>query len=149
MVYGNIERLKDNLEQIKFGILKTAGSTLLKLSNSFIIETCKVDHNGDLWCTSSVLLPSDLSHRKDFAAQLKYVNKAEGLFIKISGHATLMDVNSPEVHEIQELVNAKPRKNSLLKIKIEEVQYYKKKSVSAYTSFLQAVNIFTLNNAIG
>jgi general stress protein 26 len=149
MIHNTIEKLKADLEQIKFGILKTTGNSLLKLSHSFMINTFKVDHNGHLWCSASALLPSESAKRKGFTAQLRYVHKAQGLFVKVTGHATVVHMNSPEVNEFVEKDIFTGKDNAcFLKIKIEEVHYYRKKSISASTSFLQAVNMFTFKEPV-
>lgn len=147
MVYDNIERLKMKLQQIRFGILKTTNTPFLQLSRSFIIETRKLDYDGYLWCTAD-LSASTLTLGKGFAAQLKYVYKPEGLFIKVTGHASVVDPRSLHGHESAEINDfSKEESSCLLRIKIEEVQYYKKKSISAYTSFLQAISVFSFNKS--
>lgn len=149
MVYENIEKLKQKLHLIKFGILKTQGTPFLQLSRSFIIKTCKLDYEGYLWCTAD-LSAAGLVAGKGFAAQLKYVHKPEGLFIKLTGHASVVDAGSLPENELAEEVAdiSKTKSVGLFKIQVQEVQYYKKQSISACTSFLQAINIFNFNNAV-
>lgn len=149
MMHDNLQKLKRNLEQIKFGILKTTGSSLLKLTYSFIVDTCKVDCDGYVWCIATAPLPAELTQKKGFAAQLKYVHKVDGVFIKVTGIATPIDANSPDgeafLHTNMVVITTN---QCLLKLRIEEVHYFKKKSISAYTSFFQAVNIFTFNKRV-
>jgi general stress protein 26 len=144
MMYDKIERLKQKLERIKIGILKTSG---LKLSHSFIIDTCRVDHDGYLWCSSPDRLPFRSDDGKGFAVQVKYVDKSMSLFIKISGQA-VVTAKFPCEHEQQTKNIESTENNVLLKIKIDEVHYYQKKYISAYTSFLDAINYFRFNRAI-
>lgn len=143
MISGYVKNLKENLLQIKYGILKTTGILLLKESHSFVIETHKVTDEGYLWCTASYILPPDLILERNFAVKLKYIQKATGLFVKVTGRAKVINPSfNAKYFEKNESTGVKENL-LLLKIKIEEAQYYKKKSISAYTSFLQAVNNFT------
>jgi hypothetical protein len=147
MTQGSVEKLKEKLEEIRFGILKISGIPFLKISKSFIADTCKVDYDGYLWCTIPDTVPFGLSDGKAFTTQLKYVQKQEGLFIKVIGQAMTVKNGwrgEAKTFEKENLINSNDN-TTLIKIKIEEVQYYRKKSISACTSFLQAINILTLN----
>jgi len=143
MINVNLKNLKDKIEQINVGILKIQ-SPLLPFSQSIIIETCKVDGDGYIWCTSSHTLPSNYLGGKNVGVTLKYIQKSEGKFIKITGRAKLISISQRVIGSSSEkTLNKEYEKVFLLKIEIEEVHSYKKKTISAYTSFLQAINSYT------
>lgn len=143
MISGYIKNLKENLLEIKYGILKTSGVLLLRHAHSFMIETHKVTDEGELWCTASYTLPYDLIFQKGFPVKLKYVQKATGLFVKVTGRAKVINPAFNTKYLGKNEGNESDKNVLLLKVKIEEAHYYKKKTISAYTSFLQAINIFT------
>ena len=145
MEYRSIEIIRQKLEQIRFGILKTNVTSFLQSSRSFIIETTRVTDDGFLLCTTADFFPPDLSGGKSFGVNLNFIQKAEGLFFKITGRAVLINNKSLDNNPIESRTDVGHQEQlSFLKVKIEEAHHYKKKSVSAYTSFLQVINIFTL-----
>lgn len=141
---GHVKNLKENLLQIKFGILKTGGIPPFRYSNSLMIETHKVTDEGYIWCTAPYSLPSELFMKASFGVKLHYVQKATGLFIKVTGKAKVINPSFNTKYFEKNESSGVNEKVLLLKVKIERVHYYKKKSLSPYTSILQAVNNFTL-----
>jgi len=144
MISGYIKNLKEHLLQIKYGILKTTGIPLWRISHSFMIETHKVTDEGYLWCTASYTLPKDLIFEKSFPVKLKYIQKASGLFVKVTGRAKVINPSFNTKYFEKNESTGVYENVLLLKIKIEDAHYYKKRSISPYTSFLQAINNFTL-----
>ncbi|MBC7827642.1 MAG: hypothetical protein H7122_07850 [Chitinophagaceae bacterium] len=143
MIAGYIKNLKENLLQIRYGILKITSIPLLRISHSFMIETHKVTDEGYIWCTAAYPLPSNLIYEKSFAVKVKYIQKTTGLFVKVTGRAKVVNP-SFNTRYFEKNESAGMTENVLLlKIKIEEANYYKKRTISAYTTFLQVVNNFT------
>jgi hypothetical protein len=141
MKSATIKNMKQTLEEIRFGILQTSGTPFLKFSHSIIIETLKVTDDGCIWCTSASL-PAGLVSGKYFGVKLKYVQKAAGIFIKVTGRARVINP-AFSIYTTDDGIRGSQQNVLLLKVKIEEAHHYKKRSISSYTSFLQAVSNFT------
>jgi hypothetical protein len=149
MKSAKIENIRQKLLAIKFGILKTSTTPFLQSSRSFIIETSDITEDGHLYCSTSDIMPADLTTGKRFAVKLNFISKEEGLFIKLSGRVVdCKNQLAGHPAAMPERVYYSDEPVCMIKVKIDEVNSYKKRSTSPYTSFLQAINNFTFNKAI-
>ena len=146
MKSGKIENIRQKLLSIRFGILKTSTTPFLQSSRSFMIDTADITEDGFLYCNTTDNVPSDLTGGKKFAVKLNYISKEEGLFIKLAGKVVACKNDLADKRPSDEDSSAKAV--CRIKVKIDEVHCYKKRSTSPYTSFLQAINNFTFNKAI-
>lgn len=126
---GNIYNMKQALEKIRFGIVKMMHHSFLTDPVSFMIETLAFTDDGHLWCTTTGL-PAECIQSNNFPVNLKYVQKTQGLFIKLVGRA--------------EIVQSGGTDQMLIRVRIDEAQGYMKQNTSPYTSFLQSINNFTI-----
>jgi hypothetical protein len=149
MKSGNVDNVKRKIEQIRFGILKISGAPALSIPSSCMIETLQLTDDGYLWCTTHCPPSPKWLRAQGFRVKIKYIQKTEGLFIKLTGQAEVINNKLPGSHKdpIQELSDNKELK-LLLKIRIEEAHCFQKKSISPYTSFLQSINNYTLNKVL-
>ena len=143
----DIRQVKEQIEKIRFGILKTYSGHIWSAPISFMIETVKLSEDGYLWCTSSYFPVSDSMRARGFRVRLKFIQKSQGLFIKLVGRAVIRDKQFLNKY----IANAKPTGDAeerlLLKIRIEEVYGFEKRITSPYTSFFQSISNFTFNKA--
>ena len=142
----NLKMLQQQILRNRYGIMKISVKSLFPFPN-ILIESRNVDEEGYLWCTSSDSIPALLFNNSAFRVSIKYVNKKDGAFIKLTGNATVV--------EFSEIMKESPRQNetlhthlnrTLLKIQIMEADLYKKKILSDYTSIFQSVVRFSLKN---
>ena len=147
---GKIENIRQQLLSIKFGILKTTKTAFLHSSRSFMIDTSDITEDGYLYCSTDDVVPTDLTSGKKFAVKLSFISKEEGLFIKLAGK--VVDCKNQTIGQsassIEKIDRYSNEPTCLIKVKIDEVHCYKKRSTSPYTSFLHAINNFTFNKAI-
>ena len=122
----NNSRIEQQILKIKFGILKASKTFALKSPISFMIEAIDVI-DGCVFCRASDTTMS--SPGVNSKVILKFIQKQEGLFIKLTGH----------------VLKTADGKNDLIKIRIDEAYCFQKKSTSPYTSFLQTLGVFTGN----
>jgi general stress protein 26 len=141
MLDGNLEFFKTKIEYIRYAVMKVQGKSFLN-ANRFMIESHQADDNGFLWCSTKDRLPKQLLRQPDFPVCIKYVLKEENMFMKITGRASLVNRNPGEEETLE------PETGRLLRIKISEAVYFKKKTLSQYTSVLQAVWKFSFKNLI-
>jgi general stress protein 26 len=139
MYKGDVRLLKEKIEFIKYGILKVTGPGLFKVP-SCLIESFQVDDEGGIWCSVSESVSELMLSGKSFPVQLKYVHKEEGLFLKVQGKATVVQhikvINETRRHN-QGYVQQTNR--MILRVHIEEAEFFKKQVMSRYTSFFQSV----------
>jgi hypothetical protein len=141
MLDGNLEFVKSKIEYIKYAIMKVPGKPFLQASR-FMIESHKADDSGYLWCSTKDPIPKQLLKQPDFAVCIKYVLKEENMFMKVTGRASVVN-RSPEAHASEDRTVY-----PLLRIQIREAVYFKKKTLSQYTSVLQAVWKFSVKSFI-
>lgn len=89
-----------------------------------MVEAVEITDDGCLVCHKSdpSLRPLTTGSR----VIIKFIQKQEGLFIKLTGSTVSSE-------------------SDMVKIRIEETQCFQKKSTSPYTSFLQTLGVFTGN----
>jgi len=144
MANNNFKYLQERISVIKFGILKLPSKSISGFTQ-VLIETDKVDENGNLWCRTKDKIPASLLAAKEFKVNLKYIQKQEGIFIKISGIASIAEMVDLAMEKAGEKfpVNSSA-KTTLLKIRVTDADLFKKKALSHYTSVLQSIFRFSL-----
>jgi|GEM_PF-4016182 len=146
---GNIEIVKQMIEQIKYGILKISNVPSSKDGHGLMFKTLKVTDDGHVWCSLNKMISFALTDGKNRSVELKYIQKAEGLFIKLSGSAEVVKNSFFKNQVLVHRQNIIPRNHvSMLKVKIVEWHCYKKRSTSPFTSFLQAIDTCTSSNSV-
>ena len=143
---GSLETLKMKIQRIKLGLLKVSGSHTLSIPTSCLIEVLRFSDDDHLWCTTAELSSAEIIKIHNSKVKLKFVQKNEGLFIKLTGHAAIMSS-----FKTGDLVNnraGESHKPIMLKIKIEHADCFQKRSTSRYTSFLQSISHFATSRAL-
>ena len=147
MRIANLETVKLKIQRIRLGLLKATSSHALNIHTSCLIEVLRFTDDNYLWCTTTDLSSSDLAKTHNAKVKLKFVRKDEGLFMKLTGRAEIID--SYAVGFKSEIQSGRPQpKPVMLKIKIDHVDCFQKRSTSRYTSFLQSVSHFAGNKAL-
>ena len=99
-----------------------------------------MDDSGTIWLTTNDPLPKILISPKGFNVQLRYVNKDEEKYLQVEGRAFIEQYAECVTAEPEEeKVTFKNQKNILIRVDVSTAEYFKKKTVSKYTSFLQSV----------
>lgn len=148
MFNGDLEFIKGKIEYIKFARMKIKGKPFLK-ENRFIIEAVRMDESGNLWATVKQPLPQILIGPKGFQVTLQFVHKEEDMFLRARGTAfieeyseSLQDRNNRDemlfIHE----------KSVLVRIELTTANYFRKRSLSDYTSVMQWISGLTFKNLI-
>jgi hypothetical protein len=149
MRQANITTIKEKIMEIRFGILKTVRASVLKAPSSLMIETIELTADGHLLCTIADPSAFNRMATESLAVTVKYVQKSEGLFIKLTGRTVISNSII-----LQNSLNNKSQPNydttsPVIKILIDDVHCFKKKCMSPYTSFLQSLSTFTGIHQIG
>ena len=134
------------IQRIKLGLLKVSGSHTLSIPTSCLIEVLRFSDDNYLWCIARDLTSSDVSKAHHARVKLKFVRKEEGLFMKLSGRAELMDAHAAGFNPEMKKGDLE-HKPVILKIKIDYADCFQKRSTSRYTSFLQSISHFAGNKA--
>ncbi len=131
--------------EIRFGILKTARTSVLKAPASMMVETLELTGEGHLLCTTTDT--SDFQRMTDdnLEVTLKYIQKPEGLFIKLTGFIVSSNKTIAVGSSTQKSHPNNSTNNIVIKIRINDVHVFKKRSTSPYTSFLQSLSALTGN----
>ena len=147
MKIGNLETVKLKIQRIRLGLLKATGNHALDLHTSCLIEVLRFTEDNYLWCITTGLSSSDISKTHNAKVKLKFIRKEEGLFIKLTGRAEVIDLHAVAFNPEMKSGRLQP-KPVMLKIKIEHADCFQKRSTSRYTSFLQSVSHLASNTAL-
>jgi len=148
MVESNLEVVRRKVESLHYAVMKIAGKHFLKI-NRLLVETERMDESGTLWLTSNDALPNILINPKGFKVHLRYVNKDEEKYLQIEGRAF--------IEQYSETVTADPgdakitfrnEKNIRIRVEMATAEYFKKRTISKYTSFLQLVWTLSMGRLI-
>ena len=148
MTIVNLKNLHDQIKHIRFGILHISTKSLVPFSN-LLVEAIEIDEHGDLWCLTADSVPGLFLNVKGFKVSLKFVQKQQGLFVKLVGNATVahysenMDEPAPDKG-----VSHRRSHKTMLKIEVLEADLYRKRSLSRYTTILQSVFRFSLKSLV-
>ena len=124
--------LQEVIESVRFGVVRITEKSLFS-NNRCLVETTHVDESGYIWCITSDTLPAAYQSGKTFPVSLKYVNREQHNYLKITGESTIVEVK-------QDLASGKKGRNlTYIKIRVLEAQFFKKKTLSKYTSIFQSV----------
>lgn len=140
----NFSNVKRALEKIRFGIVKMFNSAMLHSPVTFMIETLTMTDDGHLWCATTDLPEEALTKGNLFTVNLKYVEKTQGLFIKLAGRAEIVGDDFPHEWAVSNSITGQ----RLIRVRIEEVYGYQKYKSSPHTSFLESLNNFTITKSI-
>ena len=148
MTNYNLRFLQDRIRHIRYAILKVSGNSFAQFSNG-LADTILVDDEGVLWCSLSDEIPALLLNQHEFRVRLKYIDKDQGFFIRLSGNARIVH-SSKEMGELlnQNEILLTPVNRILLKIKITNADLFKKRILSRYTSVLQSVFNFSVKTLL-
>jgi len=144
---ATIDAVKEKINQIKFGILKFSEPSMLSIPISFMIETIELTNDGYLWCNSSELPALNYLAAGSFRVKLKYIQKKEGLFIKLIVHEVIIDKGFRNDSAGKNKMPVNQEKSLLLKVRIEEIYCFQKTSTSPYSSYLEALSNVAIGNA--
>lgn len=135
----SIDAIKEKISSIRFAILKIAGKSFMQAARC-MVETIQLDDEGNIWCVTNKALPKIHLNNRGFNVSLRYVRKEDDTFMHVTGIAHIEQYSRPLVKNLWANKIFLDEKNYLLiRITMSEVQYFKKKKISKYTSFLQSV----------
>jgi hypothetical protein len=143
----NLETVKLKIQRIRLGLLKATGSHALNIHTSCLIEVLRFTDDNYLWCITTDLNSADISRTHNAKVKLKFVRKEEGLFMKLTGRAEIIDAPAAGFNSGMKSGSLQ-HKPVMMKIKIDNADCFQKRSTSRYTSFLQAVSHFGGNKAL-
>ena len=146
MFNGDLEFVKSKIEFIRFAMVKVTGKLLLK-QDRFLAEAIYADYEGNLWVQLKDELPSQLKNSKGFHVTLQFIHKEEDMFLKTKGKAIaeLHPENIPDRFSSEETSNLN---GPILKIEMHSANYFKKKTLSQYTSKFQNICNLTLKRVL-
>ena len=148
MLYEKKLFVKEKVEQLKFAILRVSGKPFLPL-NRCLVETQRTDDDGNIWCTTTAALPKVLLSEKGFEVSLKFAHKEEDMFLDLKGLAYIEEYSELIRDEVTgSKVNFRKERKILLRIAVNEAGYFRKKSLSRYTSVLQSIWSFSFRSWI-
>src|SRR6478609_6645381 len=108
-----------------------------------------MDESGIIWLTSKDPLPKILISAKGFNVHLRYINKDEEKYLQIEGKAFIEQYSEIVTDESQkDKVTFKNQKNILIRVEVSTAEYFKKKTISRYTSFLQSIWTLSMGRLI-
>ena len=149
MVENNLEVVRRKVESLHYAVMKIAGKHFLKI-NRLLVETERMDEAGTIWLTSNDELPNILINPKGFKVHLRYVNKDEEKYLQIEGRAFIEQYSETVTADPGEEANVtfKNQKNIRIRVEMSSAEYFKKKTISQYTSFLQLVWTLSMGRLI-
>ena len=148
MVENNLEVVRRKVESLHYAAMKISGKRFLKI-NRLLVETERMDESGTIWLTTNDTLPKILINPKGFNVQLRYVNKGEEKYLQIEGRAFIEQYSETVVAEPdQDKVTFKNQKNISIRVEMETAEYFTKRTISKYTSFLQSVWTLSMGRLI-
>lgn len=149
MVEKNLEVVRSEVESLHYAVLKIAGKHFFKI-NRLLVETIRMDNAGSIWLTTKEHLPNILINPRGFNVHLRYVNKEEEKYLQIEGRAFIEQYSETVMDEAEEhdKVTFKNLKNILIRVDMRRAEYFKKKTISRYTSFLQSVWTLSMGRII-
>jgi hypothetical protein len=148
MVENNLEVVRRKVESLHYAVMKIAGKHFLKM-NRLLVETDRMDESGTLWLTSNDALPNILINPKGFKVHLRYVNKDEEKYLQIEGRAFIEQYAETVTADPGEAkVTFRNEKNIRIRVEMTTAEYFKKTTISKYTSFLQLVWTLSMGRLI-
>ena len=139
MLQNNYEMVQRQVESLHFAAMKIVGKPLLKV-NRLLVETVRADDSGTIWVTAKDPLHKILINPKGFNVHLRYVNKDEETYLQIEGRAFIEQYSEIVTDEPgDEKVMFKNQKEILIRVEISTAAYFRKKTLSKYTSILQSI----------
>ena len=139
MVENDLEVVRRKVELLHYAVLKIVGKHFLKISR-ILVETVSMDESGIIWLTSKDPLPKILINPRGFNVHLRYINKHEEKYLQIEGRAFIEQYSEMVMDEHrQDKVTFKNQNNILIRVEVSTAEYFKKKTISRYTSFLQSI----------
>lgn len=148
MFNGDLEFIKGKIGYIKFARMKIKGKPFLK-ENRFIIEAIRMDESGNLWAVVKQPLPQILIGPKGFHVTLQFVHKEEDMFLRAKGTAFIEEY-SESLHDKDSRSEMLfiHEKSVLLRIELATANYFRKRTLSDYTSVMQWITGLTFKNLI-
>ncbi|MGZ5245707.1 MAG: hypothetical protein ACXWV5_01375 [Flavitalea sp.] len=146
MFNGDLEFVKSKIEYIRFAMVKVTGKPFLK-QDRFLGEALNTDYDGNLWIRLKDELPIQLKSSKGFHVTLQFIHKEEDMFLKAKGKAVL-EQHPENFAELNGPDEQNQLKGPVLKIEMHSAQYFKKKTLSRYTSKLQNICNLTLKKVL-
>lgn len=127
-------------------MVKVTGKPLLK-QDRFLSEALYADYDGNLWVKLKDELPGQLKNSKGFHVTLQFIHKEEDMFLKAKGKAIIEEhpESIPEQYSSEE---SSLSNGPVLKIEMHSASYFKKKTLSQYTSKLQNICNLTLKRVL-
>ena len=148
MVLNDVEVVRRKVEMLHYAVLKIVGKHFLKI-NRILVETERMDESGTIWLSTKDALPKILINTKGFNVHLRYVNKEEEKYLQIEGRAYIEQYSETVLDEPrQDKVTFKNQNNILIRVEIATAEYFKKKTISRYTSFLQSIWTLSMGRLI-
>lgn len=144
MFNGDLEFVKNKIEYIRFGMVKITGKPFLK-QDRFLSEVIEMDNSGNLWVELKEQLPKVLINSKGFTVSLQFVHKEEDMFLKAKGKAFIEEYTENIKEDNQKPLEAifENKTRIVLRIELQTANYFRKKTLSRYTSMFQ--NVANLN----
>lgn len=139
MVEGSIDALRIEVENLHYAVMKISGKHFLKV-NRVLVETVKMDENGMIWATTRDTLPKILINPKGFNVQLRYANKGQEKYLQVEGKAFIEEYSERISDQADDhKVVFTNSNNVMIRVEISRAEYFTRKNVSRYTSFLQSI----------
>jgi general stress protein 26 len=144
MFNGDLEFVKNRIEYIRFGMVKITGKPFLK-QDRFLSEVIEMDNKGNLWVELKEELPKVLINSKGFSVSLQFVHKEEDMFLKAKGRAFIEEYSEHIEEDTQKPLERifENKTRIVLRIELQSANYFRKKTLSRYTSMFQ--NVANLN----
>jgi len=148
MVENNLEVVRRKVEYLHYAVMKISGKHFLKI-NRLLVETERMDESGTIWLTTNDPLPKILINPKGFNVHLRYVNKDEEKYLQIEGRAFIEQYAEAVTAEPgQDKVTFISQKKIQIRVELLTAEYFKKRTISKYTSFLQSVWTLSMGRLI-
>lgn len=140
MFNGDLEFVKNKIEYIRFGMVKVTGKPFLK-QDRFLSEAIRMDNDGNLWVELKEELPKILINSKGFNVTLQFIQKEEDMFLKAKGKAFVEEYSESIEENSQKPLEAifENKTRVILRIELNSANYFRKKTLSRYTSMFQNV----------
>jgi len=128
----HLDFIKGKINEINTALFKTELDPLLQLPNN-IIQTLKVDHDGMVWFfTSFNGLQSQVIDRP-FFAYLDYHQKSKGIFLQLSGKASIAGHEDHGLFSICNYTKGSYGRLILVKFKIMQAEYFETNMVENHS----------------
>lgn len=122
----NFSFLKSKIDEIKIALFKSEMNSELQLPNN-IIETLRVDNEGNVWFLTSCTGNQKNHIDKSFYAYLDYYKKGTECRLQISGKAELIDDEEDAFITMSNYSKTTASRLVLVKMKIMQAEYFENK----------------------